>query len=880
MLRQRGHRVVFAAESSWAGRLEPLGFVEDLVDLAPPPDQADGDAGAGQFWTDFIRETAPEFRKPTIEQLESFVRPTWQALIDGAKYSHEQLSEIIARHRPDVIIEDNVNCFPALLTAGVPFVRMMSCNPLEMRGPDVPPVFSGYPSDDPSGWDEFRAEYERTHRDLWADYDEWVQSVGAPPLPDLDFIHVSEHLNLYLYPTELDYTAHRPLGADLASSRLVGADDRRGLRGARATALEWRRPSAGQRAGVPVARLARLGRHRPDAPARRHPRLAPATASSVSKGPLRRRVRAPGEHVRRGASAPDLGVAAGRPRDHPRRQQHDHGERPLRQADGRCCRCSGTSTTTPSGSTSSASVGGCRPTRSTDDELIGAVDELLADAALRRRVADSRRRRARPRRRRRRRPAPRTDGLALVGAEQMVAAARPISLWLDRLGHQPARPPVESTAVDLLVVGAGLTGLWASFEAARQGHDVTVVDSATVGSGATGRCGGFINASITHGIANGHARWPDEMPAILDIQRRLWDDTLMPRQRRGALARRRRRRSSNRSASTPWRPARTQVAEINAAVTMLRSYGEDVEQFDGEEIRRRLGSTSYLGGYHLRSANGLCDPARLTARLAETRRGGRCDDRRALARRRSPPPRRWVVVSFATGRRCGLDGCCCARTRHRRCCDGCAPSSPRSTTMPSPPSHSPSRCGTRSAGAITPESPTPATSSTTTDRRPTGASSSAAGRRRYHFGGRVDARYEHDPAVHALLYRHLVAVHPALEGMAISHAWGGAVDSTSRFTPTIHTAAGGRIGWAVGFTGLGVGASRFGALAALDLLLDRSTQRTELSLVRRQPVPFPPEPLRWLVIQFTKRALISQDVTGRRGLWLRFLDRLGVGFDT
>ncbi len=213
LLRQRGHRVVFAAESSWAGRLEPLGFVEDLVDLAPSPDQNDGDADAGQFWTDFIRETAPEFRKPTIEQLESFVRPTWQALIDGARYSHDQLTEIISRNRPDVIVEDNVNCFPALLTAGVPFVRVMSCNPLEVRGPDVPPVFSGYPSNDRSGWDEFRSEYARTHRDLWMGYDEWVRSVGAPPLPDLDFIHVSEHLNLYLYPTELDYTSRRPLGA-------------------------------------------------------------------------------------------------------------------------------------------------------------------------------------------------------------------------------------------------------------------------------------------------------------------------------------------------------------------------------------------------------------------------------------------------------------------------------------------------------------------------------------------------------------------------------------------------------------------------------------------------------------------------------------------
>ena len=82
-LRKRGHRVVFAAEASWDGRLAPLGFVEDLVDLAAPP-EPDPDAppqDAGQFWKDFIRDTAPEFRKPTIEQLATFMQPTWQALI-------------------------------------------------------------------------------------------------------------------------------------------------------------------------------------------------------------------------------------------------------------------------------------------------------------------------------------------------------------------------------------------------------------------------------------------------------------------------------------------------------------------------------------------------------------------------------------------------------------------------------------------------------------------------------------------------------------------------------------------------------------------------------------------------------------------------------
>ena len=212
-LRERGHTVVFAAEASWDGKLAALGFVEDLVNLSasPEPGDAAAEQAAGQFWTDFIRDTSPEFRKPTIEQLTTFVQPTWQALIDGAMYCQQQLTDIIDRQRPDVIIEDNVNAFPALLTSSAPFVRMMSCNPLEVRGPDVPPVFSGLPSDDRSQWADFRAEYDRTHRPMWEAYNEWVQTCGAPALADLDFIHTSDRLNLYLYPEVADYVGRRSL---------------------------------------------------------------------------------------------------------------------------------------------------------------------------------------------------------------------------------------------------------------------------------------------------------------------------------------------------------------------------------------------------------------------------------------------------------------------------------------------------------------------------------------------------------------------------------------------------------------------------------------------------------------------------------------------
>jgi MGT family glycosyltransferase len=208
VLRKRGHRVIFAAEASWKGKLAPLGFEEDLVDLAPPKQE---EQDAGQFWKDFIRDTAPEFRKPTIEQLDTWIKPVWAELITGATYCEPQLRDIIARTRPDVIVEDNVVCFPALVTAGVPFVRIVSCNPLEVKGPDLPPAFSGYPIDDRSGWDEFRAEYDRTHREVWADFNDWVTSQGAPPLPDLEFIHEGAQ-NLYVYPEIVDYTEARPLG--------------------------------------------------------------------------------------------------------------------------------------------------------------------------------------------------------------------------------------------------------------------------------------------------------------------------------------------------------------------------------------------------------------------------------------------------------------------------------------------------------------------------------------------------------------------------------------------------------------------------------------------------------------------------------------------
>ena len=209
MLLERGHRVVFVVEESFAGTLEAQGFEEALMRLKPPPEVEEA---PGQFWKDFVRDTAPEFRKPTIEQLETFILPVWQELVDGARYVDERLREIFGELEPDVIVEDNVVAFPAVPASGRPWVRIVSCNPLELNDPALPPTFSGYPTGDRAGWDEFRARYRELHDPLLSESSAFCEERGAPPLPGGEFMYESPFLNFYLYPAEADYERSRRLG--------------------------------------------------------------------------------------------------------------------------------------------------------------------------------------------------------------------------------------------------------------------------------------------------------------------------------------------------------------------------------------------------------------------------------------------------------------------------------------------------------------------------------------------------------------------------------------------------------------------------------------------------------------------------------------------
>ena len=183
-------------------------------------------------------------------------------------------------------------------------------------------------------------------------------------------------------------------------------------------------------------------------------------------------------------------------------------------------------------------------------------------------------------------------------------------------------------------------------------------------------------------------------------------------------------------------------------------------------------------------------------------------------------------------------------------------------------------------GATARACPTSPTSSTTTASPRTTGSCGAATTPSTTGAARCSTELESRPATWAKLSRHFFETFPQLDGVRFSHIWGGAIDTCSRFCVFWGTAMSGRVAYALGYTGLGVASTRFGAEVMLDLLDGRRTRGDDRpTSCSDKPLPFPPEPFRFAGIQATRWSLDREDRTGKRNLWLRTLDRLGLGFD-
>ena len=468
-----------------------------------------------------------------------------------------------------------------------------------------------------------------------------------------------------------------------------------------------------------------------------------------------------------------------------------------------------------------------------------------------------------------------------VDHSAVLCDAAPVSYWLDDPTAPPSAPPlVGRTTADLTVVGGGYTGLWTALlsKEAEPDRDVLVLESDRCGWAASGSNGGFCSASLTHGLSNGATRFPDEITTLERLGKENLNEIEAKAEhlpvdcdfeRTGEMT----------VATEPY-----QVESLLDAADLAQRYGDNRIYLDQDRVRAEVDSPTFVAGIWDRDGCALVNPARLAwglrracedlgVRLYEHSRVDRLDSRGdgeedplvlrtehgqvssrrvALATNAYPPLirrlRRYVVPVYdyalmteplrpeqlgeiGWGHRQGTAGCGNQFLYYRLSRDN--------------------RILFGGYDAI------------------------------YHFGNGLRPSLEQRESTFMKLASLFVKTFPQLDGLRFTHAWAGAVDTCSRFCSFFDRSHGGRVVSVAGYTGLGVAASRFGARVMLDLVSGQETGLTRLQFVRKKPMPFPPEPIRYAGVQLTRWSMAGADRNaGRRNAWLRTLDRFGMGFDS
>ncbi|HEX5017619.1 MAG TPA: FAD-dependent oxidoreductase [Actinomycetes bacterium] len=455
--------------------------------------------------------------------------------------------------------------------------------------------------------------------------------------------------------------------------------------------------------------------------------------------------------------------------------------------------------------------------------------------------------------------------------------AEPRSFWLDDPEAPELRPRLtDRLRCDLLVVGGGFTGLWTAILAKQENPslDVVLLEGERIGWAATGRNGGFVSSSLTHGLPNGADRFPDELPALIRLGEENLDaieqtiekfDIDAQWERTGEIT----------AAYEPW-----QVDELHSYAELAKEHGLPVEVWDADRMRAEVHSPTYLGGAFEPHDTAIVNPGRLAwglARVAEglgvrvferSRVTGLEEDSGVMVATTGYGQVSASKVALATNIFPNLVKR--ARSYVIPVWDYVLMTEPLTDAQME-------SIGWKGRQGIGDGGNQFHYYRLSSDNRILWGGYDAI----YHFGNGLSEELSQRPESFRKLAGHFFATFPQLDGIRFTHTWGGAIDTSTRFCALWGRAYGGKVSYVLGYTGLGVAATRFGAQVMLDHLNGRRTERTELAMVKSKPIPFPPEPIKSAGIQLTRWSIAKADEqAGRRNLWLRTLDRLGLGFDS
>ncbi|WP_062204033.1 NAD(P)/FAD-dependent oxidoreductase [Demequina salsinemoris] len=443
---------------------------------------------------------------------------------------------------------------------------------------------------------------------------------------------------------------------------------------------------------------------------------------------------------------------------------------------------------------------------------------------------------------------------------EALAGSRLTPFWLDGL-ERPEHPPLSGTeTADLVIVGGGYLGLWTAVLAKERNPDTRIVllESEVIGWAASGRNGGFCEASLTHGRENGESRWPDEIERLEELGIENLD------QIEETVAR----------YSMDVDFERTGQLSVAVEPHQVEWLGDDA--LDASGVRALVDSPTYLGGELDMEGCAMVHPGKLALELARV-----AVELGVVIHERSA-----VTELTDGGVRTGRGEVRAAKTvlatnvfpsLLKRNALMTVPVYDYSLmTEPLTPEQRASLGWEGRAGVADMANQFHYYRLTADDRLLFGGYDAI-----YHPGRKVKGAYEDRPESYEKLMSHLLTTFPQLEGVRISHRWAGAIDTCTRYCAYFGTARKGTVAYAAGFTGLGVGATRFAANVLLDLLSGSETERTRLQMVKERPLPFPPEPVAAIGIGMTQWSLNQADHReGNRNILLRVLDRLGLGFDS
>lgn len=424
---------------------------------------------------------------------------------------------------------------------------------------------------------------------------------------------------------------------------------------------------------------------------------------------------------------------------------------------------------------------------------------------------------------------------------------------------------------DLVIVGGGYTGLWTAFIAAQKKlfSRIVVLEAKTCGWAASGRNGGFVESTLTHGESNGRTRFPEEY----DLLDRLGMENLDEIQ--ATVTKNKWNVDFERNGSFAVATEEYQVEDLRHEAD-----GERTIFMTEDEIQKKVSSPTYLGALFEPKETALVHPAKLANSLMTA-----CLDAGVMIYENSPvtdldAQAEGIVLSTKKGK---------IRAGRVSLATNAFPSLLKRYRLHTVPVYDYvlmteplTAAQLQSIGWSGREGIADCANQfhyyrLSADNRILFGGYDAI----YHFGGKIRASYDERPESYRKLASHFFTTFPQLEGLRFSHRWAGVIDTCSRFSAFFATAHQDRVAYAAGFTGLGVAATRFAANVMLDQLMGVETERTQLEMVRKMPLPFPPEPLTYPSVQATRFALDRSDHNnGKRGLFLKTLDAVGLGFDS